>query len=75
MDVAIRQEAKPRRVFANATQLYEATGRTGGRGRATWGFLDRSHALSKGINVSRTAAFSLGAALAFVFGTSRGLQI
>ena len=69
MDIAIRQEAGPRRTVANATQLNKATGQPA-VGRATWGFLDRSRALSKGINVSRAAAFSLGAALVFAFGGS-----
>ena len=63
MDVANRQEVKPCRTVANATQLYQATGRTGSPGRTTWGFLDGSPALSKGINVSRTAALSLGVTL------------
>jgi len=61
MDIAIRQEAGPHRIVANATQLNEVTG---SRGRATWGFLDWSRGLSKGINVSRVAAFGLGVALA-----------
>jgi hypothetical protein len=61
MDIATRQDAGPRRLVANATQLYKAVGRTHSVGRKRWGFLDRSHALSKGINASRTAAFSLGA--------------
>ena len=68
MDIAIRQEAGPRRTVANATQLNKATGQPGTS--KTWGFLDWSHALSKGINVSRAAAFSLGVALASAFGTS-----
>src|SRR5664279_755005 len=68
MDIAIRQEAGPHRIVANATQLNEVTG---SRGRATWGFLDWSRGLSKGINVSRAAAFCLGVALVSVFdGTS-----
>lgn len=50
-------------------QLDEATGRIGGRRRATWGFLDESQALSKCITVSRAAAFSLGVALTSAFGT------
>jgi high affinity Mn2+ porin len=64
---AIHREPGPRRTVANATQLNKVTG---SRGRATWGFLDWSRGLSKGINVSRTAAFSLGVALVSVFGTS-----
>jgi high affinity Mn2+ porin len=67
MDIAIRQEAGPRGTVANATQLNEVPG---SRGRATWGFLDRSHSLSKSINVSLAAAFSLGVALVSAFGTS-----
>src|SRR5271156_2377563 len=67
MDIAMRQEVGLRRTVANATQSYKAWG---SRGRATWGFLDWSRSLSKGINVSRAAAFSLGAALASAFGTS-----
>ena len=66
MDVAIRQEAEPHRVIANATQLYQALDC---RGRATWGFLDWSRAVSKGSNVSRTAAFRLGMALVSAFGS------
>jgi hypothetical protein len=65
MDIAIRQETGTRRTVANATQLNKVTG-----SRATWGFLDWSRALPKGINVSRTAAFSLGVGLVSVFGTS-----
>jgi hypothetical protein len=65
MDIAMRQEAGPRRPVANATQLYKVRST---RGPATRGFLDWSRSLSKGINVSRAAAFSLGAALVFVFG-------
>jgi high affinity Mn2+ porin len=67
MDIAIRQEAGPRRTVANATQLNKVTG---SRGRATWGFLGWLRGLSKGINVSRRAAFSLGVALVSAFGTS-----
>lgn len=63
MDIAIRQETGTRRLVANATQLNKVTG-----SRATWRFLDWSRALPKGINVSRGAAFSLGAALVFAFG-------
>jgi hypothetical protein len=63
MDIAIRQETGTRRLVANATQLNKVTGSP-----ATWGFLDWSRALPKGINVSRGAAFSLGAALVFVSG-------
>jgi high affinity Mn2+ porin len=65
MDIAIRQETGTRRTVANATQLNKVT-----RSRATWGFLDWCRALPKGINVSRTAAFSLEVALVSVFGTS-----
>ena len=67
MDIAICQEAGPRRLVANATQLNEAWG---SRGRKPWEFRFRSHASSKGINASRAAAFGLGLALAPVFGTS-----
>jgi high affinity Mn2+ porin len=63
MDIAIRKETGIRRLVANATQLNRVTG-----SRATWGFLDWSRALPKGINVSRGSAFSLGAALVFVSG-------
>ena len=70
MDFAIHPDAKPCRTVANTTQLHKGTGRTGNRRQATREFLDRSLALSKGIDVSRTAAFSLGAALALAFGTS-----
>jgi high affinity Mn2+ porin len=38
--------------------------------REFWTFLNRSHTLRQGINVSRAAALSLGAALASAFGTS-----
>jgi hypothetical protein len=60
MDIAIHQEARPRRTVANATQLYKLTGRAGSTGRKTRGFLDTSGVLSKGINVSRIAAFGWG---------------
>src|ERR1035438_3989132 len=65
MDIAIRQEACPRRAVANATQLNEVTGN---RRRETWGFLDWSHALSKGI--SRVAALGLGVSLTSAFSTA-----
>jgi hypothetical protein len=68
MDVAIRQEVEPRRIITIATQLHHATGC--GRGRATWGFLNRFRALSNCINLSRAAAFCLGAVLASAFSTS-----
>jgi high affinity Mn2+ porin len=67
MDIAIRQEPGSRRTVANARQLNEATG---SRGRKILGFLDWPHALSKGVNISRAAAFGLGVALASAFGTS-----
>ena len=67
MDVAIRQEAGTRRLVANATQLNKVTD---SRGRATWGFLDWTRALSNGINVSCTAAFRLGLGLVSAFGSS-----
>ena len=70
MDTAIRQEAAPCRLVANATQLYAAAPSTRSLGRKRWGFFDRSHALSKGINALRAAAFSLGAVLASTHGTS-----
>jgi high affinity Mn2+ porin len=70
MDIAIRQEAGSRRTVANATHLYKVTGRTGSRGRETRGFPGWSYALFKGINVSHAAAFSLGVALASLFGIS-----
>ena len=65
MDIAIRQEARPRRTVANATQLNEVTV---SRGRETWGILDWPHPFSKGI--SRVTALGLGAALASAFSTS-----
>jgi hypothetical protein len=70
MDFAIHQQAIPSRVVAITTQLYEATGRAGSLEQATWRFLDRFPALSKGNTVSRAAAFSLGAVLASAFGAS-----
>jgi hypothetical protein len=70
MDFAMHPDAKPRNLIANTTQLHSAVDRPGIRGQETPEFLDKSHALSKGINMSRAAAFGLGAALAFVFGTS-----
>jgi hypothetical protein len=71
MDTAIRQEATPCHLIANATQLYEAAPSPRSLGRKRWQFFDRSHALSsKGINASRAAAFSLGAVLASTNGTS-----
>lgn len=70
MDIAIHQETRHRGAIANATQLYQAAGRAGSLEQATRGFLDRLRALSKGNPVSRAAAFCLGAAIVFVFGTS-----
>ena len=64
MDIATRHQAETRRAVANATQLNKVTG---GLGRETWCFRDCSF---KGTNVPRAAAFCLGAALAFAFGTS-----
>jgi predicted helicase len=43
MSIAIHQEAGPRHIVANATQLNEVTG---GRRRETRGILDWPHALS-----------------------------
>jgi hypothetical protein len=60
MDIAIRQEPGPCRTVANATQLKKVTG---SRERKTWGFLDWSHALLKGI--SRVTALGLWVASAF----------
>lgn len=70
MDIAIHQETRHRGAIANATQLYQAAGRAGSLEQATRGFLDRLRALSKGNPFSRAAAFCLGAAIVFVFGTS-----
>jgi high affinity Mn2+ porin len=70
MDIAIHQEARPRRTVANATQFYKASGDAGSTGRKTRGFLDTSGVLSIGINVSRVAAFGLGVALASAFDSS-----
>src|ERR1700738_1065451 len=67
MDIAILLEAGFRHVIANTTQLHKVSGRIGSK---RWAFLDRSHALSKGINVSRAVALSLGTALACAFVTS-----
>src|ERR1700688_2806187 len=70
MDFAIYLDAKPCHPVANTTQLHNTTSRTGNRRRETRGFLDRYRAFSKDIAVSRTAASSLGVALALAFGTS-----
>jgi hypothetical protein len=70
MEFAIHPDAKPCHLVANTMQLHHETDRTGSRRRETRGFLDRSHAFSRGINVSRITAISLGVALAFAFGTS-----
>jgi high affinity Mn2+ porin len=65
MSIAIHQEPGSLRLIANARQLIEVTGSLG---RKTWGFLDWSHALSKGI--SRVAALALGVALTSAFSTA-----
>jgi high affinity Mn2+ porin len=67
VDIAIQQDAESGNPVANATQLNEVTG---SREQETWGLPDWCPGLSKGINVSRAAAFSLGVALASAFGTS-----
>jgi high affinity Mn2+ porin len=56
-------------LVANTTQLHIISVRTGNRRLETRGFLDRSLAFSKGIDVSRAAASSLGVALVLAFGT------
>jgi high affinity Mn2+ porin len=68
MDIAIQPDAETRDPVANATQSYND--RTGSRGREIRELRGKSHALSKGINDSRAAVFSLGVALASAFGTS-----
>jgi high affinity Mn2+ porin len=70
MHLAIHKEAALRAVVANATQLYQATGWSGNLGRAGWRIHGSFNTFSTGITVSRAAAFSLGAALAFVSGAS-----
>ena len=70
MDFASHRDAKPCRPVANTTQLHNISVRTGNQRRETRGFFNRSLAFSKGINVSRTAASSLGVAMALAFGTS-----
>jgi hypothetical protein len=70
MDFASHPDAKPCRLVANTTQLHNISIRTGNRRLETRGFLDRSLALSKGSDVSRAAASSLGVALVLAFSAS-----
>ena len=70
MDFATHLDAKPCDLAANTTHLQSAAYQIGSGRRETRGFHAKSHALSKGINVARIAAFSVGVALAFMSGAS-----
>src|SRR5271168_4183896 len=73
MGIAIHQEAAVCDLVANATQLNVGVG---GRQRKEWGFHNRLHTFSKGMNFSRAAAFGLGVTLASAFGSSsRGADL